>query len=163
MKYTIRLACAVVAFAAVTIPVHAQMKYSWTTHCATTPIFQTVPASEHGGVQIQVALGPIETCSVTGSMGATPIKESEYANYNELVGNQVRIWGVKVMTLATGDKVYAIYGGVRNISQTTYTQTYQITGGTGKMQGIKGSGVCTSTNAADMSATSSCTGSYTLP
>jgi len=44
----------------------------------------------------------------------------------------------------------------------TGTNKYQIAGGTGKMKGIKGAGVCKLTGAADGSLDYSCSGEYTL-
>jgi hypothetical protein len=74
-------------------------------------------------------------------------------------------WGVFVETFDSGDKVFYNYQGTGTMKDGTFqagTNKYQISGGTGKMKGIKGSGTCKLTGGADGGLDYSCEGEYTL-
>ena len=163
MKWTIPFACAVVAFSVAAIPAHAQTKTSWTAVCTEATVIQTVPANQHAGIEFEVMIGTTGSCSYKGNIGGSAIKGGEYATYADAEGNLTKGWSASVLTLATGDLVYLTSQSVQgSTTGTPQTSTYQITGGTGKMQGIKGSGTCMTTYTST-TGNRSCTGSYTLP
>jgi hypothetical protein len=54
-------------------------------------------------------------------------------------------------------------GEFQEVADVSGTNKYQVTGGTGKMKGIKGSGTCTLKGNADSSVDYDCTGTHTMP
>jgi hypothetical protein len=162
MQHTIPFSCVVFALAVVTIPAHAQTKSSWTAVCTQATVVQTIPANQNAGSEFVVMIGLPGTCRYTGNIGGSAIKSGEYATYAvNAEGSITRGWGASVLTLATGDQIYITSQSVQGYTG-PQTSTYQITGGTGKMQGIKGSGTCTTTYITTIG-NKSCTVSYPLP
>ncbi len=81
-------------------------------------------------------------------------------------GNSTRQSEVYVDTLANGDKVFYRYDATtplkNNVPQPNKGK-WTVTSATGKLKGLKGSGTCSVTPAADGSAQFECEGEYTLP
>ncbi len=160
MKCKILCGCALFAFAVATAS--AQTKMSLSGKCSKPDVRQSIPRGEQPGRVFTLAQGK---CTSKGEIGGASSKEGAFAEHGDVSGNHGKVWGVYVETYDSGDKVFYSY-------QSTFTakdgvlQTgqnkWQITGGTGKMKGIKGSGTCKLTGNADGANDYSCTGEYTL-
>jgi hypothetical protein len=71
-------------------------------------------------------------------------------------------WGVYTVTLDDGDKIFFDYQGVNSMKDGVLaggSNRWQITGGTGKLKAIKGTGTCKLTGNND-SLSYTCTGTY---
>lgn len=81
------------------------------------------------------------------------------------MGNHLKNQGVYVETLDSGDKVFYNYETTATLKDgmlVSGMNHYRISGGTGKVKGIKGSGTCKLTGTADGGTDYSCSGEYTL-
>jgi hypothetical protein len=81
-----------------------------------------------------------------------------------VTGKRSNIRGVYVATFDNGDKIFYNYQEITTANtdgSSVGPNKYQITGATGKMTGITGSGTGKLTGASDGSADYSCTGEYT--
>ena len=137
MKFKLVCACALFAFAVAATP--AQEKYSMSGKCGKADVTQNIPAGD---------------------------KEGIFSEHDEATGTHLKGWGVYVETFDSGDKVFYAYqttGTTKDGAFASGGNKYQITGGTGKMKGIKGSGTCKLTGNAGGGLDHKCTGEYTLP
>jgi hypothetical protein len=161
MKFKILSACLVFTFGvAVT---SAQTKSTSSGKCAKAGVQQSVPAGDKDGHTFMIQSGKCETMGKVGDANST---EGAFAEHDEATGNIVKGSGVFVETYDTGDKIFYAYQAtvtMKDGSLMAGVNKYQITGGTGKMKGIKGSGTCKMTAGADSGFTYKCTGDYTLP
>jgi hypothetical protein len=160
MKY--RILCVSVLFALVVGMASAQTKNSISGKCAKPDVYQSIPAGDQTGHMFTLAQGK---CVPKGETGGAMSKEGAFSEHGDVAGNHVRTWGVFAETYDSGDKVFYNYqttGNTKDGVFQTGTNKYQITGGTGKMKGIKGAGTCKLTGAADGSLDYSCSGEYTL-
>jgi len=108
------------------------------------------------------------TCTWTKptEIGGIIHKSEEAAIFGEVSGNRVRGRGQNVETMANGDKFYVrtqiseiLKEGVLQTGEVTWT----ITGGIGKLKGIKGKGTSKGKGAADGTSTWEVEGEYQLP
>ncbi len=159
MKCKTLFGCMVFAFAVA--GASAQTNNTWTMDCLPT-----------GAISQQIQTGSIKswiiqgTCSVTGNIGGVAPKTSAVSVYQETSATLFKAWGLVTETLVSGDQVtYAFQAtaSVRNGVMLTGVRTYQITGGTGSMSGISGSGTCNIAYPAAGGSTSICNGSFKLP
>jgi hypothetical protein len=160
MKYKILCACAVFAFAVAITP--AQTKNSMSGTCAKPDVQQSVPAGDHEGHMFTLGQGK---CAAKGEIGGVASKEGMFSEHGDTTGNRGKAWGVYVETFESGDKVFYTYqttGTMKDGALVTGGNKYQITGGTGKMKGIKGTGGCKLTGSADGGLTYACNGQYTF-
>ena len=160
MNYRTVCVCAVVALAVAMAS--AQTKNSISGKCAKPDVYQSIPAGDQPGHVFTLAQGK---CVPKGETGGAMSKEGAFYEHGDAAGNRVRTWGVFVETYDSGDKIFYNYqtaGTTKDGVFQTGQNTYRITGGTGKMKGIKGSGTCKLTGAADGGLDYSCTGEYTL-
>jgi hypothetical protein len=140
----------------------AQTKSTMSGKCEKSQVQQSISIPDQQGHMFMLAQGK---CTVNGDVGGSSGKDGIYSEHADVKGTDLRSWGVFVETLASGDKVfydYQITGTAKNGTLQSATNKYQISGGTGKMKNIKGSGTCKLTGAADASSQYSCTGEYTL-
>ena len=160
MKYRILCGCAL--FALVVAMASGQTKNSISGTCAKPDVYQSIPAGDQPGHVFTLAQGK---CVAKGETGGAMSKGGAFSEHGDAAGNHVKTWGVFVETYDSGDKVFYNYqtsGTTKeNVFQTGQNK-YQITGGTGKMKGIKGSGTCKLTGASDGGLDYSCEGEYTL-
>jgi hypothetical protein len=164
MKSAILCICVAFGFAIVGTRANAQTRYVWSFSCAPNVLVQGIPTANRTSVGATVGL--LRCSSLTGEIAGSAITSWTHSYYIEGQGNQFRTWGVMVQTLAGGDEVNftsLVNGTLVNGVQKSGQMTYQITGGTGKMAGIKGSGACTITYNAPAPNVASCSGQYTLP
>ena len=160
MKY--RILCGCLLFALVAAMAPAQTKNSISGTCAKPDVSQSIPAGDQPGHVFTLAQGK---CLSKGETGGAMSKEGVFSEHGEAKGNQVKTWGLYTETYDSGDKVFYNYqttGTAKDGVFQTGSNKYQISGGTGKMKGIKGSGTCKLTGAADGGLDYSCTGEYTL-
>ena len=140
----------------------AQTKSSITGKCQKPDTRHSVPADDQSGHAFMLAQGK---CSAAGDVGGAAAKEAVFSQHAEVTGDHIKNWGVYVETFESGDKVYYSYQGMGTFKNGGYqsgTNKYQITSGTGKMKGIKGSGSCKLTGNDDGTLDYSCTGEYTM-
>ena len=160
MKFKIVCGCAVFVFAVATTS--AQTKNSFTGKCGKPDVQQSVPAGDKDGHMFALAQGKCVTTK--GEVAGATSKEGAFSEHQEISGSHVKLWGVYVETFDSGDKIFYTYQGTvttKDGALQTAQNKYQMTGGTGKMKGMKGSGTCKFTGNADGGLDYSCTGEYT--
>ncbi len=159
MKYRILFCCVVCAFAVASTP--AQTSNTWTLNCLPSgAIAQSIQTGSIASSILQ------ESCSGTGNIGGAAAQAFAVSVYQESSATLFKAWGLMTETLASGDLVtYAFQStaAVRNGVMVTGVRTYQITGGTGSVKGILGSGTCNIAYLPGGGSTSTCSGSYKLP
>jgi len=160
MKFKLLCACALFAFAAAATP--AQVKNSISGKCGKADVAQSIPAGDKDGHAFMLQQGK---CEATGEIGGAKSKEEVFSEHDEATGTHLKGWGVYVETYDSGDKVFYAYqttGTTKDGAFVSGGNKYQITGGAGKMKGIKGSGTCKLTGNAGGGLDYECTGEYTL-
>lgn len=161
MKYQFLCVCALFAIAAVATP--AQTKHSFSGKCSKPDVVQTVPAGDKDGHAFMLQQGK---CDSTGEIGGANSKDATFSEHDEVTGNHTKGSGVYVQTFDSGDKIFYTfqnYGTTKDGAFVTGGGKYQITGGTGKMKGIKGTGACKLTGNADGGLDYTCEGEHTMP
>jgi hypothetical protein len=160
MKCRILCVCALLAL--VVAMASAQTKTSMTGKCGKADVEQSVPAGDQSGHVFTLSQGK---CSAEGDVGGAAGKDGAFSEHGEVTATHMKNWGVYVETFDSGDKIYYNYQGMGTMKDGAFhagTNKYQITGGTGKMKGIKGSGSCKLTGTAGGGLDYSCSGEYTL-
>ncbi len=160
MKFKILCVSAVLALAVATTP--AQTKFSSSGKCSKPDVQQSIPAGDKTGHVFTLGQGK---CATTGEIAGAASKEGAFSEHGDVSGNSSKAWGVYVETFDGGDKVFYTYQATATLKagvMQTGVNKYQITGGTGKMKGIKGSGSCKTTAGTDGGLDYDCTGEYTL-
>jgi len=159
MKCKILCGFAVFAFAAAMSL--AQTSTATSGKCGKPDVQQSIPAGDHEGHVFALAQGK---CATKGEVGGAQSKEGMFSEHQDISGNHVRAWGVYVETFDGGDKVFYTYQASGTLKDGAFSggNKYQVTGGTGKLKGIKGLGTCKNTGTADGGSEYSCTGEYTL-
>ena len=160
MNYRTVCVCAVIALAVAMAS--AQTKTTLSGKCGKPDVEQSVPVGDQPGHMFTLAQGK---CSAMGDVGGAAGKDGAFSEHGDVTATHAKNWGVFVETFDSGDKVmynYQTTGTVKAGAFQSGSNKYQITGGTGKMKGIKGSGTCKLTGAADGSLDYSCSGEYTM-
>jgi hypothetical protein len=160
MKYKILGACALFAFAVAATP--AQTKTTMTGKCDKPSMAQSAPAGDKDGHAYMIQQG---SCTAVGDVGDAKGKSGMFSEHDDATATHVMGWGMYVETLDSGDKIFYSYtttASTKDNMITTGGNTYKITGGTGKMKGIKGSGTCKLKGEADGGLTYDCTGDYMM-
>ena len=160
MKYKILCACALFAFAVVATP--AQTKTTMSGKCDKPSMAQSAPAGDKDGHAFMLQQG---SCTAGGDVGDAKGKSGMFTEHDDATGTHVTGWGMYVETLDSGDKIFYSYvtkASTKDNMITTGGNTYKITGGTGKMKGIKGSGTCTLKGESDGGLSYDCSGDYTM-
>ena len=140
----------------------AQTKTTMTGTCGKPDVQQSVPAGDQQGHMYMVSQGK---CSVTGSINGAVAKQGMYSEEVDSNATQMKNQGIYVVTFDSGDKAYYKYQGMATLKDGKYeagTNKYEIVGGTGKMQGLHGSGSCKLTGKGDDTLDYSCTGTYAV-
>ena len=161
MNYRVVCVCAIVALAVAMAS--AQTKASFSGKCGKPDVQQSIPVPDQPGHAFMLAQGKCTT--TVGEIGGAKSKEGAFSEHGEAMGTHMKNSGVYVETYDSGDKVFYNYQTTGTTKEGVFqsgSNKYQITGGTGKMKGIKGSGGCKLTGAADGSLDYSCSGEYTL-
>lgn len=130
--------------------------------CGKPDTAQSVPAGDKDGHVFMIAAGK---CVTQGKVAGATSKEASFAEHAEVTGDHVKTWGAFVETFDSGDKIYYSYESnstAKDGKLQTGTDKWQITGGTGKMAGMKGSGTCKlSPGSTEGGLDYACTGTYT--
>jgi hypothetical protein len=161
MKYKFLVMSGLVVIAAAATP--AQTKHDFSGKCAKPEVLQTVPAGDKEGHAFMLQQGKCETTA--GEVAGQKSKQGAFSEHDEATGTHSRGWGVYVETYENGDKVFYSYqttGTTKDGAFVSGGNKYQITGGTGKMKGIKGAGSCKLTGNASGGLDYACTGDYTI-
>lgn len=110
-------------------------------------------------------IGQGKCTSAKGAMGDVKEQEGTWTQFTDATGTTTPNHGVFIVTLASGDKVYYNYHGTSAMKDgklETGTNKWTITGGTGKMTGVKGEGGCKGKGNPDGSGTWDCNGTYAM-
>ena len=159
MKYKILSGCVALGLAMATSS--AQTKSDLSGKCGKPDVQQSVPAGDKDGHVFVLMQGK---CTVKGEVSGVAAKEATYAEHGEVTGKRTKVAGVFVATFDNGDTIFYNYQGVTTSNDdgsSVGSNKYQVTGATGKMKGVTGSGTCKLTGASDGSADYACTGEYT--
>ena len=79
-------------------------------------------------------------------------KDGVSTETTDISGNTVRVHGVHVTTMDSGDKYFVRYQGTgttKDVALVSSKGTWSFNGGTGKLKGIKGKGTFTCTPSGD--------------
>jgi hypothetical protein len=150
-----------VAFASTASP--AQVKSSLSGKCGKADVTQSIPAGDKDGHTFILTQGK---CESSGEVGGAKSKEGVFSEHSEATGTRLKAWGMYVETYDSGDKIFYSYqttATTKDGALVSGSNKYQITGGSGKMKGIKGAGTCKLTGNAAGGLDYECTGEYTLP
>jgi uncharacterized protein affecting Mg2+/Co2+ transport len=143
----------------------AQTKMSGAGVCAKPDVEHAIPVSDSPGQTFTIGQGKC-TWSKPWEIEGQATKGGATTFFAHTSGNTVRQSEVYVDTLASGDKVFYSYNQTATLKNNMPQPTkgkWTITSGTGKAKGIKGSGTCSITPAADGSVAFECEGEYTMP
>ena len=143
----------------------AQTKMSGTVQCGKPDEQHMLDVGDHPGHSLMISKGK---CSWTKPMeiAGTQTKEDVGTNFDEVNGNKSQGHGYVVGTLANGDQMYVHIQGSSTLKDgavETAQGTWNFTGGTGKLKGVKGKGSYKGKGAPDGSATYEVEGEYQLP
>jgi hypothetical protein len=84
--------------------------------------------------------------------------------FDDISGGKSKTRGYYVDSMANGDQAHYAWSGkakLKGEAVETVEIKWELKGGTGKMEGVKGSGTCTGKGAADGGVDWECTGEYT--
>jgi hypothetical protein len=98
-------------------------------------------------------------------IGTDKAKESAVTETVEVTGDKMRVRGVHVVTMDSGDKVFVSYQGsgtTKDGKPVEAKGTWSFSGGTGKLKGIKGKGTYSCAPSGDVFGCSG-EGEYQLP
>jgi hypothetical protein len=160
MRYKVLCTCALLAVAVAAVS--AQTKFTFSGKCGKAENVQSIPAGDKDGHVFMVQQGKCTTDE--GEIGGAKSKEGVFSEHDEVMGNHLKAWGVYVETYDSGDKIFYAYQGAATMKDGALTSggnTWRMTGGTGKMMGIKGTGGCKLTPGEGGGLNFTCTGEYT--
>ena len=155
--------CASAFFVLAVASAQAQAVPTTAGKCSKPDLIQTVPAGDKDGHMFMIQSGK---CTTTSAVNGVKSKEGVFAEHDDAMGTHLRGWGVYVETFESGDKIFYNYqttATTKDNAIVTGSNKYQVTGGTGKMKGMKGSGGCTLKGTADGGLDYSCTGEWVMP
>jgi len=143
----------------------AQTKISGTLQCGKADPAYTIPVGDRPDHAFVIGKS---NCTWTKPLEIAGIvaKSEEDIVFEDASGNRVRGQSRNVDTMANGDKFYVttqftgiLKEGIFQSAEVTWT----ITGGTGKLRGLKGKGTSRCKGAADGTLTAEVEGEYELP
>jgi hypothetical protein len=141
----------------------AQTKHTFSGKCAKPENVQSIPAGDKDGHMFMIQQGKCTT--EKGEIAGVKSKEGTFSEHNDAAGTRSKAWGVYVETHDNGDKIFYKYQGTSTTKGEAFvagTNTWQLTGGTGKMKGIKSTGSCKLTGGESGGLNYTCSGEYTL-
>lgn len=160
MRYKLLCTSLVLALAASGL---AQTKHTFSGKCGKPDSPQTMPAGDKDGHMFVLQSGKCTTDK--GEVGGVKSKEGTYTEHGDVMGDHSKVSGMYVETYDNGDKVFYSYQGASTMKDgalASGSNTWHITGGTGKMAGIKGTGGCKLTPGEGGGLNYACTGEHTL-
>jgi hypothetical protein len=141
----------------------AQTKRTFSGKCGKPENPQSIPVGDKDGHMFIVEQGKCETDK--GEIGSAKSKDGAFSEHGEVMGNHIKVSGVYVETYDSGDKVFYSYQGASTTKDgalASGNNTWRISGGTGKMKGITGTGSCKLTPGEGGGLHYACNGEYTL-
>jgi hypothetical protein len=164
MKFKILSACAVCAMVLCAATASfAQTKVSMSGTCAKPDVMQSVPAGDKDGHTFSISQGK---CTVKGEVGGVEGKEGVWADHGDGTATRGKVSGIFTETFANGDKIIYTYSEttmMKDGAPVSATNSYQVSSGTGRMKGIKGTGTCKLTpTGTDGAMNFTCSGTYTM-
>ncbi len=160
---TVGLLVGVLALA--TLAAAQPTKVSGTAQCAKPEIQQAIPTSDDPSHVFSIYK---VNCNWTKPhvIAGSPTKTGTNIGFDEIKGSGAKGQGEHVSVLANGEKVFVRYQGsevVKDGAPQSAEGTWNYTGGTGSMKGIKGKGTYKGKAAPDGSMTYEIEGDYELP
>jgi hypothetical protein len=154
-----KILCGFAVFAFAVAMTSAQPSTTTSGKCSKPDVQQSIPTGDHEGHTFALTQGK---CTTKGEMGGAQSKEGMFSEHQDISGNHVKAWGVYVETFDSGDKIFYTYQATGTMKDGAYQggNKYQVTGGTGKMKGLKGSGTCKNTSTGDGGSEYTCTGEF---
>ena|ERR1700722_13841380 len=145
--------------------VGAQTKFSGTVQCPKPDPNYTVDAGDHPGHSFNLSKGSCKWGADT-QINGMKITDDTGVETGESSATKTTTTGIRVVTMENGDKFFAAVhdsSPVKDGKPTDIEGMFTITGGTGKMKGIKGHGTYKVIPAADGTASVAVEGEYTMP
>jgi hypothetical protein len=143
--------------------VGAQTKITGTVTCAKPDPNYTIDAGDHPGHSFGLSK---LACKWTDTLiNGLKITDDTGAGTSEATATKITSNGTRVVTMENGDKFFANVhdsSPVKDGMPTDIEGTFTISGGTGKLKGIKGHGTYKVTVAADGTSSVAVTGEYTI-
>ena len=143
------------------VGVQAQGKIASQWKCGKATVEHSVDVGDQPGHAYVVS--QTKCAAAKGEIGGVQEKEGTGTEFHDVNGNANSWHGTFVETLASGDKIHYSYKGSGKAAGGQFvsgTNTWSISGGTGKLKGIKGQGGCKGAGGPDGTATWDCEGTY---
>jgi len=144
--------------------VGAQTKFTGTVTCAKADPSTSIEVGDHPGHAYTLAKGSC-TWGADTLIAGMKITSDTGVETGEMSATKVTSTGSRVATMENGDKMLVSVhdsSPVKDGQPTDIEGAFTITGGTGKLKGIKGHGTYKVVPAADGSASVTVTGEYTI-
>lgn len=143
----------------------AQTKISGSLHCGKPDPQHVIEVGDRPGHSFSLSKG---NCTWTKPMEIAGIQDKEYSYVatGEMRGNRSHGYGAGVDTMANGDKAYDRFHGsttLKDGAPQTAEGKWSYTGGTGKLNGLRGKGTYKGKAEAEGSFTYEIEGEYELP
>ena len=143
----------------------AQTKISGTVQCGKPDQEHALDVGDRPNHSLMISKGK---CTWTKPMkiAGTQTKEDDGTNFDEVNGDTTKGHGYVVGTMDNGDKMYVSIqssGTMKDGKMQGAHGTFALTGGTGKLKGIKGKGTFKGTPADDGTASYDVVGTYQAP
>ena len=143
----------------------AQNKVSGTAQCAKPDPRYAIEVGDQPNHSFIIFHGG---CTWTSPLEIAGEKSKDHSGtvFQEASGNRANSRGSGVDTMENGDKFYIAWRGLARIKEGMLSAeegTWSLTGGNGKLKGIKGKGTYKCTGSADGTATCEIVGEYELP
>ena len=159
MKY--KLLCSLALFAFAAAVTSAQTPIAMKGTCGKPDVMQTVPAGDREGHVFTLGQGK---CTDDNEVNGVKSSGGVFAEHGDATATRSTAWGLYTESYAGGDKVFYEYetaSTTKDGAMVSGSNKWKITGGTGKMKGMKGSGTCKLAPTADGGLTFDCSGTYT--
>ena len=141
----------------------AQGKVAVEWKCAKPAVVHTLDTGDQPGHTYGIS--QFKCAATKGQIEGVAQKEGAGTEFAEGMGNNVKMHGVFVETLASVDRIHYTYEGaatVRGNQMVTGTDKWTVVNGTGKFKGAKGEGTCKGKGSADGSSNWVCEGTIQL-
>jgi hypothetical protein len=161
LPFVVAAACLAVSTTLAQTPASGKIGSSW--KCAAPSPVNALPVGDEPGHMYVVEQAK---CTATkGEIAGVKEQEGASTDFAEVSGDTSKGHGVFVETLANGDKAFVSYtftGTSKNKVMVSGSNKWTLTGGTGMLKGVKGTGTCTAKGNPDGTANFECSGTYTL-
>ena len=153
-----------VLFALTLVPVTwAQKKISGALQCGKADLSYTIPVGDEPGHVFAIRKSKC-TWTKAPEIAGMQAKDAEMTGFGEFRGARGQARGASVVSLSNGDKFFVTNQGTMTRKEGLIQEgTWSITGGTGKLKGIKGKGTYKGKLGADDIGTMELVGEYQLP